>query len=82
MGNPVVLIHGYSDKGDSFKPWVDVLKNFGHSVTAIHTCNYRTLTNEVTIKDIAEGFDRALRIEANLVGMLSSTRLFIRPACS
>jgi pimeloyl-ACP methyl ester carboxylesterase len=66
MGNPVVLIHGYSDKGDSFRPWVDVLESAGHDVTAIHTCNYRTLTNEVTLKDIAEGFDRALRIQADL----------------
>ena len=66
MGNPVVLIHGYSDKGESFKPWVEALQAPGREVTAIHTCNYRTLTNEVTIKDLAEGFDRALRNEANL----------------
>lgn len=66
MGNPVVLIHGYSAKGESFNAWVKVLEDSGHEVAAIHTCNYRTLTNEVTIKDLAEGFDRALRIEANL----------------
>ena len=29
-------------------------------------CTYRSLTNEVSIKDIAEGFDRALRIRAGL----------------
>jgi hypothetical protein len=32
----------------------------------IQICNYRTLTNEVTIKDIAEGFDRALKMQTNL----------------
>jgi pimeloyl-ACP methyl ester carboxylesterase len=68
MGNPVVLIHGYSGKGESFKRWSEVLEQAGHDVTTIHTCNYRTLTNEVTIKDIAEGFDRALRIEAGFDG--------------
>lgn len=68
MSNPVVLIHGYSGQGESFTPWTNVLKDAGHDVTTIHTCNYRTLTNEVTIKDIAEGFDRALRIEAGLDG--------------
>ncbi|HEY6090112.1 MAG TPA: hypothetical protein VD771_10030, partial [Gemmatimonadaceae bacterium] len=37
-----------------------------YDVAAIHTCSYRSLTNEVTIKDIAEAFDRALRIRAGL----------------
>jgi hypothetical protein len=32
----------------------------------VHACTYRSLTNEVTIKDIAEGFDRALRIQTGL----------------
>jgi hypothetical protein len=38
----------------------------GYDVTAIHTANYRTLTNEVTLRDVAEGFDRALRARAGL----------------
>jgi pimeloyl-ACP methyl ester carboxylesterase len=66
MANPVILIHGYSDKGESFRPWADVLTKSGYEVSSIHTCNYKTLTNEVTIRDIAEGFDRALRLEAGL----------------
>lgn len=66
MGNPIVLIHGYSDKGSSFKSWVEELTGRRREVISIHTCNYRTLTNEVTIKDIAEGFDRALRFDAGL----------------
>ncbi|HEX8232882.1 MAG TPA: hypothetical protein VF559_06015, partial [Caulobacteraceae bacterium] len=32
----------------------------------MHICSYRWLTNEVTIKDIVEGFDRALRKRAGL----------------
>ena len=32
----------------------------------IHPCSYRSLTNEVTIKDISEGSDRALHIGAGL----------------
>ena len=35
-------------------------------MSTIHVCNYRSLTNEVTIRDIAEGFDRALRVRAGL----------------
>jgi hypothetical protein len=63
---PVVLVHGYSDVGESFGPWKEALEARGFDVSTIHVCSYQSLTNEVTIKDIAEGFDRALRIEAGL----------------
>jgi len=64
--NPIVLIHGYSDDGVSFKVWERILGQRGYDVAIIHACSYRSLTNEVTIKDIAEGFDRALRIRTGL----------------
>lgn len=59
---PIVLVHGYSDKGESFKRWCDILTAAGYDATAIHLGSYVSLSNEITIKDIAEGFDRALRI--------------------
>jgi hypothetical protein len=58
---PIVLIHGYSDKGESFRTWVNKLTERGYDRQNIHVCSYETLTNEVTISDIAEGLDRALR---------------------
>ena len=64
--NPIVLVHGYSDEGASFKVWERILEQRGYDVAMIHACSYRSLTNEVTIKDIAEGFDRALRIRTGL----------------
>ena len=64
--NPVVLIHGYSDEGASFRVWERILEERGYDVAMIHACTYRSLTNEVSIKDIAEGFDRALRIRSGL----------------
>jgi pimeloyl-ACP methyl ester carboxylesterase len=64
--NPIVLIHGYSDDGSVFKTWQRILLQRGYDVALVHACTYRSLTNEVTIKDIAEGFDRALRIQAGL----------------
>ena len=81
--NHVVLVHGYSDRGESFKRWKEALAARGRDVSTISTCSYRSLTNEVTIKDIAEGFDRALRLHTSLKDSnepltLSSTR----PACS
>src|SRR5215212_7023796 len=65
-GRPLVLIHGYSDRGTSFKRWVQALQQRGYDVHNIRVSNYQSLTNEVTIKDIAEGLDRALRVTANL----------------
>jgi hypothetical protein len=64
--NPVVLVHGYSDDATAFKEWERILEQRGYDVGMIHACSYRSLTNEVTIKDIAEGFDRALRIRTGL----------------
>ncbi|MDQ6769674.1 MAG: hypothetical protein M3Z54_06775 [Gemmatimonadota bacterium] len=64
--NPIVLVHGYSDDDSVFKVWQRILEQRGYNVAMVHACTYRSLTNEVTIKDIAEGFDRALRIQAGL----------------
>src|SRR4051812_33204260 len=64
--NPIVLIHGYSDDAGAFKEWQRILEARGYDVAMLHACTYRSLTNEVSIKDIAEGFDRALRIQAGL----------------
>ena len=57
--NPVVLVHGYSDQGASFRPWAEQLAAGGYAAP-YHTCTYRSLVNHLTIKDIAEGFERAV----------------------
>jgi len=67
MTIPLVLIHGYSDTAKGFKQWRDILirkKNLDRS--KVHLINYTTLANEVTIRDIAEGFNRALLHEAGI----------------
>jgi hypothetical protein len=66
MKIPVVLIHGYSDVPQSFYRWQEALLTQGYKPSDVHICGYRSLTNEVTLKDIAEGFDRALRVRAGL----------------
>ncbi len=58
---PIVLVHGYSDQGPSFRRWSDVLTARGFDATTIHLGSYVSLSNEISVKDIAEGFDRALR---------------------
>ena len=56
-----ILIHGYSAQGKDFQPWHDALENAQIPTVSIDIGNYVTLNNEVTIKDLGEAFDRALR---------------------
>ena len=63
---PVVLIHGYSDEGSSFGAWRSALAAAGYDAHEIAVCSYQTLTNELSLRDVAEGFDRALRERAGL----------------
>jgi hypothetical protein len=63
---PIVLVHGYSDKGESFKRWCSELEKTGYSMTELNVCSYESLTNEITIKDVGEAFDRALKLQANI----------------
>ncbi|MCA1790656.1 MAG: hypothetical protein LC667_12595 [Thioalkalivibrio sp.] len=58
---PIVLIHGYSADGTAFDAWKAVLQRRGYEASDLHVLTYKSLTNEVTIDDIAEGFDRALK---------------------
>jgi hypothetical protein len=61
MPRPLVLIHGYSDNGQAFVPLRDALAKKGIALTDINVRPYITLNNEINIKDIAEGLERAFR---------------------
>src|SRR5271163_3685930 len=58
---PLVLLHGYSADFHSFDRWKALLQARGFNAQDIFIGNYVTLNNEVTVDDISEGFDRALR---------------------
>jgi hypothetical protein len=62
MARPLVLIHGYSAEGKDFENLKQALVSRGIDSKDIDICNYISLNNEVTIKDIAEGLDRAFRM--------------------
>jgi pimeloyl-ACP methyl ester carboxylesterase len=65
--NPVIFVHGYSDSGKSWGPWREVLRRrLGIEEVPMRTCSYISLNNEITIKDIAEAFDRALAAQGGL----------------
>lgn len=58
----VLVIHGYSATGEDLLPWKQALADAGIAAEEIEIGNYISLNNEVTIKDIGEGFDRALHL--------------------
>lgn len=66
MPRPIVLIHGYSADSHDFSAFSTSLQNKGMNAKDINICDYVSLSNEVTVKDIAEGLDRAFRIQAGL----------------
>ncbi len=63
---PLILLHGYSADGDAFGAWRSVLRTAGWSAEQLCTVSYETLSNEVSVRDIAEGFDKLLRQRAGL----------------
>ena len=63
QGNPVIFVHGYSDNGASWRNWQDILQQaLGLDKGRMHICTYVSLDNAISIKDIAEAFDRALAV--------------------
>jgi pimeloyl-ACP methyl ester carboxylesterase len=59
---PLVLLHGYAAQANTFDKWKTILQGFGFNLQKdIYIGNYVTLNNEITVDDISEGFDRALR---------------------
>jgi hypothetical protein len=61
MRRPLLIIHGYSDKGDSFRPLALGLKAKGVDVEEINIATWISLSNDVTVKDVGEALERALR---------------------
>ena len=58
MARPLVLIHGYSAEGKDFENLKQALVARGIESKDIDICNYISLNNEITIKDIAEGLEQ------------------------
>jgi hypothetical protein len=71
---PIVLIHGYSDQAAAFEPWKKILESRGFDVKNIHACSYRSLTNEVTIRDVPRGSTGRLGWRRGSTGMSHSMR--------
>jgi len=63
MGNPVIILHGWSDEYKSFIPLGQWLTTQGFKVVDIFLGNYMSMNDELTIYDLALGFKNALTKE-------------------
>jgi pimeloyl-ACP methyl ester carboxylesterase len=63
---PLILLHGYSADGHAFNRWRSVLQAAGWRADQLHTVSYESLSNEVSVRDIAEGFDKLLQQQEGL----------------
>ena len=63
---PLILLHGYSADGSAFGAWRTLLREAGWTSEQLYTVSYESLTNEVSVRDIAEGFDKVLRQRVGL----------------
>jgi pimeloyl-ACP methyl ester carboxylesterase len=65
--NPVILVHGYSDKGAAWAAWREILRRrLDLKNIDLRTCTYIFNNNEISINDVAEAFDRALLTQGGL----------------
>lgn len=60
MPDPLVLVHGYGSSGQAFDTWKNAFLAAGRKVEELSIGSYVTLNNEITVDDIANGFQHAL----------------------
>jgi len=58
--NPIVILHGWSDTSESFKPLADWLKARDFTVVPIFLGDYLSMNDELTLHDLGFAFQRAL----------------------
>lgn len=56
----VVIVHGWSDDSDSFKPLASFLKKHGYDTVTIWLADYISLDDDVRIEDVAKRMDQVL----------------------
>jgi len=74
--NRTLLIHGYSASGKEFGAWKAALAGAHIDVATIEIGNYISLNNEISIKDLGEAFDRALRLTKWSAGSMDDSWTF------
>ncbi|HEX9876008.1 MAG TPA: hypothetical protein VGC50_05080 [Gammaproteobacteria bacterium] len=57
----VVVLHGWSDDSESFKPLIAFLKRNGYEVTPLFLGDYISMRDEVRIEDVARRMEEVVR---------------------
>ena len=68
MPRQVVILHGWSDNSDSFKPLASFLKRNGLQPHPIHLGDYESLRNDVRIDDVAKRMEEVIRLAQSRSG--------------
>jgi pimeloyl-ACP methyl ester carboxylesterase len=58
---PVVILHGYSDKSESFRPLATFLKAHGFKVVDVWLADYKSMNNEISVQDLGQAMGAALK---------------------
>lgn len=61
MSRQVAILHGWSDKSESFKPLAKFLKRNGYSTVPIFLGDYISLRDDVKIDDVAKRMEEVVR---------------------
>jgi hypothetical protein len=73
MPNQVLIVHGWSDNADSFRPLKDWLISQGRQPTDVFLGNYESMQDDVTFDDLAAG------LQARLETLVSERRISLAP---
>lgn len=55
MANPILILHGWSDNYESFKPLKDWLRAQGYQADQVFFGDYESMQDDVTFDDLADG---------------------------
>lgn len=66
--NPVLIVHGWSDDSDSFKPLASFLKAQGFKTVSLFLADYLSMDDDVTHADAAKAMEEAVRADVQAAG--------------
>ena len=68
----VVILHGWSDTSDSFRPLAEFLEANGHKPVELWLADYISLEDDVSVEDVAKRMQAVIQ-EKQSTGNLAAT---------
>lgn len=66
MSRQVAILHGWSDKSDSFEPLAEFLQGNGYKTVPLFLADYISLRDDVKIDDVAKRMEEVIREKMSL----------------